>query len=270
MIIAIDIGGTKTLIASFSKEKQILQEVKFPTPSNTKIFFEELTKQLSQFNKQEIEAISIAAPGLIAKDGTIIRCGRLDWENFELRKQLAQIYECPIFIDNDANLAGLSEANELNPVPLLCLYLTISTGIGSGIIVNGQLEPALANSEAGHMVLQTSNGLRNWQDYASGKAIKDYFKHQAVDIHNANDWKEIVDNLAQGLLALIPALQPNVIILGGSVGDHFQRFSPQLNEVLRNRLPDYIDLPEIKEAVHPNEAVLYGCYINATKQKTVS
>lgn len=268
MIIAIDIGGTKTLIASFTKDKRIQQEYRFPTPSNPSVFLKELLQQLSQFSKTDIKAISIAAPGLISRDGVILRCGRLDWENFALKKELSQLYKCPIYIDNDANLAGLSEAQEISPVPALCLYLTISTGIGSGIVINGRLDPALSNSEAGHMVLQTKNGLRNWQDYASGRAIKDYFKHQAVDIHKASDWKEIVDNLAQGLLALIPALQPNVIVLGGSVGDHFQRFAPQLREVLRDRLPDYIDLPEIKEAVHPNEAVLYGCYINATQSES--
>ncbi|MGD8374095.1 MAG: ROK family protein [Candidatus Woesebacteria bacterium] len=266
MIIAIDIGGTKTLVASFSKEKQIQQKYRFPTPDNSNEFLKELIKQLNQFNKDEIEAISIAAPGMVSSNGTILRCGRLSWENFTLKKDLAQSYNCPIHVGNDADLAGLSEAQEINPTPALCLYLTISTGIGSGIIINGHLEPAFANSEAGHMVLQTKNGLRNWQDYASGKAIKEYFKHQAVDIHSANDWKEIVDNLSQGLLALIPALQPNIIVLGGSVGDHFQKFAPQLREVLRDRLPDFIDLPEIKEAVHPNEAVLYGCYINATQQ----
>jgi predicted NBD/HSP70 family sugar kinase len=223
-------------------------------------------RHLQRFRKSEISAISIAAPGLIGPDGTILRCGKLPWKNFSLKQLLMPYFPCHIFVENDANLGGLGETQSLSPIPPLVLYLTISTGIGSGIITDGRLNPTLSNSEAGHMVLPTMNGPQVWQDFASGSAIKKHFQHLAADIRDLEDWEEIVDNLALGLEVLIPALQPNIVIMGGSIGEYYERFGPLLCTVLRQRLPSYIDLPEIRQAAHVAEAVLYGCYHYAIHQ----
>src|SRR6266550_615110 len=270
MIMAVDVGGTKTLVASFATTRHIANEERFPTPADSSDFLSQLAQYLDRFDASNAEAICVAVPGLISPDGTVLRCGHLPWVNFQLRKLLAKKYSCPIFINNDAKLAGLAETHNLPEVPPLSLYITLSTGIGTGIIVNGRLEPALANSEGGHMVLQTPQGPQIWENFASGHAIHQHFKRNAADIHTASDWHEIADKLALGFQAIIPLLQPQVIIIGGSVGSYFDRYGHLLKEVLRHRLPAYINLPIIKQAAHPQEAVLYGCYYYAVHQRITS
>jgi predicted NBD/HSP70 family sugar kinase len=268
MIVAVDVGGTKTLVASFKDERRIIDEERFPTPQDTHEFLQELTATLRRFGAEHAEAICIAVPGLIDAQGTVMRCGNLPWVDFPLRRLLAQEYNCPIFIHNDAKLAGLAETNSLHEVPALSVYVTVSTGIGTGIIVNGRLDAALANSEGGHMLLQTPQGFEEWEKFSSGRAIRKQFGRRVADIHQDTDWHMIVNELALGFQVLIPLLQPNVIIIGGSVGSYFERFGPLLKEVLQHRLSSYIEVPLIRQAAHPQEAVVYGCYYYAIHQGT--
>ncbi len=266
MIIAVDIGGTKTLVASFHGERSVTNEERFPTPRDPKDFLKELLVVLERFKAKEAQAICVAAPGIISPDGEILRCSNLPWNNFELKRLLSEHYSCPIFINNDAKLAGLAETHSLPEVPPLSVYVTVSTGIGTGIISHGRLDSALATSEGGYMIVQTPEGPLPWEKFASGHAIRDHFGKLAEDIHDPAEWREIVERLALGFETLIPLLQPQVIIIGGSVGTYFDRFGHLLAEVLRSRIPRYIDMPRIVEAKHPQEAVVYGCYYYATHQ----
>lgn len=270
MIIAVDIGGTKTLVASFHSGRSVTNEERFPTPQSERDFLAQLRTVLERFDASNAQAICIAAPGIVEDDGTILRCANLPWKNFELQLLLEKEYSCPIYINNDAKLAGLAETHSLEKVPRLSVYLTVSTGIGIGIITHGKLDSALRNSEGGHMVLQTPDGFQAWEDFASGSAIREHFGKLAADIHDPAEWRDIVERLAVGLGALIPLLQPQVIIIGGSVGVYFERFGHLLTEVLRHRIPGYIDMPRIVQAQHPQEAVLYGCYYYATHQQGIT
>ncbi len=266
MIIAVDIGGTKTLVASFHGERSVTNEERFPTPENPHEFLKELIKVLQRFDAHKAQAICIAAPGIIDTDGTILRCGNLPWDNFSLRKLLAKEYDCPIFVNNDAKLAGLAETHSLPQIPDLSIYVTVSTGIGTGIINHGRLDTAFDTSEGGFMALQTPEGFLPWEEFASGQAIRKHFGKMASEITDPADWREVVERLAVGFQVLIPLLQPQVIIIGGSVGTYFDRYGHLLAEVLRQRISTYIDMPHIVQAQHPQEAVIYGCYYYATHQ----
>lgn len=257
MITAVDIGATKTLVAQFDKTLQPINEIRFETPKDQIDFFHQLVETLKRFS--QITTIVIGAPGIIGTNGVILRCGNLPWKNFDLRQVIHQQFRCPVFIENDARLAGLAEVNFVNPLPSLGLYLTISTGIGSGVILNGRIIEGL-RSEPGHMVFSFDGNWQVWEDFASGSAIKEHFGRFAKDITDPGDWQEIARRLSVGLSALIPALQPNVIIFGGGVGQYIDSFDHFLTEQLTKRLPSFITLPPIVGAKHPQEAVLYGCY----------
>ncbi|HEX6462146.1 MAG TPA: ROK family protein [Candidatus Saccharimonadales bacterium] len=263
MIIGVDIGGTKTLVASFTGDA-ILAEARFATPSEPADFFTDLVPQIQQLTRgQRLQAISVAAPGIVDHHrGSIVRCGNLPWKNIELRQELGHFFDCPIYLENDANLAGLAEAHALNPLPRLCLYLTISTGIGSGIVVNGRLLPALGGSEAGHMLLQHNGagGLAQWEHFASGRSLRERTGKFASQINDKKVWKDFAERVGVGLLALIPALQPSVVVIGGGVGAYFEtRWQGELEAYLHENMPPFIDVPPILQAQHPDEAVLYGC-----------
>lgn len=261
MIIAVDVGATKTLVAQFSKEGKLQKEVRFPTPEDPKLFVSELKRQLRSYS--EISAISIGVPGRI-RSGSIARCLNLPlWKNVPLVEELKAIYKSiPILIENDARLAALAEVNALDQLPRLGMYLTVSTGIGGGLVSYGKLTHE--HQEWGHMVLSHEGKWLEWEDFASGKAIVEHFGEIAANLHVPEQWQWIAEQIAEGLCALIPVIEPEVIIFGGGVGNFFEKFEEPLAKILKKRLPAFTQLPRLSNAKHPDEAVLYGCYYYVT------
>lgn len=270
MITAVDVGATKTLVAQFKGDSlEPVSSVRFETPSIAADFERLLTRHLQDLG--EISVISMGVPGQMSDDGqTVLYCGNLPWRNVPLKDMLARTYNCPIFIENDAAMAGLSEINALSPLPKLGLYITLGTGIGSAFILNGRLQPGLNRSEAGHMVLKADDTTwREWEDMVSGHAIFAQFHTLAKDITAPQQWQWIAEHLAQGLSPLIAALMPQVVVFGGGVGHYFERFEGYLAEKLARRLPDFIPKPTLHGAIHAEEAVLYGCYYHAIHQRVI-
>lgn len=266
MIITVDTGGTKTLISSFDNNGLPGERFRFPTPTDSEEYIQILIETLRKnYDGSQVDAISIAVPGVV-RDNILSWCGNLPWENFAIASMLAPHYSCPIWLQNDADLAGLAEANALNKLPSLCLYVTISTGIGSGILINGRLTPELSGSEAGSMMIEYDGRVRPWESFASGKAIHAAYGKYAYEINDKKTWNRIADRFARGFSALIPPLQPDVIVIGGSIGSHFDRYKQPLNLLLEESLPRHIMRPKIVQASHPQEAVIYGCYYYAVHQ----
>lgn len=266
MLLTIDTGGTKTLVAGFSRAGKPGREHRFPTPLDRGEYIRQLLQIISDhYADKELQAVTIAVPGRI-RHNIVEWCGNLPWENFDITQELRTHLSCPIWVENDANLAGLAEVHALHTRPQQGLYLTISTGIGSGIIIDGAIHPGLSASEAGHMVVEYGGSMRQWESFASGRAIKAAYGKYARDIHEQKTWHEVADKVSRGLLVLIPALQPDVIIIGGSIGTYFERYGESLQRQLAAHLPPHITMPEIRQALHPEEAVIYGCYHYGTAQ----
>ena len=117
------------------------------------------------------------------------------------------------------------------------------------------------------MVFWNDNEWQIWQKIVSGSAIKLHFGKLAKEISDPEDWQWISDKLALGLLALVPTIQPDTIIFGGSVGRYFSNFGASLSKTLDKLLPKYIKRPNLIGAKNPDEAVIYGCYFYATHQQ---
>lgn len=261
MLVTIDTGGTKTLIASFGKNGKMSASIKLPTPYDQKEYVKLLKKTVrAAYGHEEVEAIVLALPGII-KDGVAVWCNNLGWANFNAAKELHDLLPgVPLLIENDANLAGLAETRALNPVPVSSLYITVSTGIGSGIITNGVIDPGLRLSEAGRTAVEYNGRIQQWETFASGNAIAKVYKKFARDIKSERIWRQIADRVSRGMLAIIPTVQPDVIIIGGSIGTYFNRYGKTLESILIEHLPSHIPCPKIVGAQHPEQAVLYGCY----------
>lgn len=261
MLVAVDTGGTKTLVAVFSPGGKIAHSLQFKTPKTTMAYLKQLEATIRSLCGDTDPSIIIAGiPGVI-KDGVAVWCGNLSWTNFAIQKELSVRFpHTNVAVENDANLAGLAEAHALSPMPTSVLYVTISTGIGTGIITNGQIDPGLRLSEGGHMLIEYDGAVRLWESFASGKAIYTTYGKYARDITSRRVWNQIADRISRGFLAIIPLLQPDVIVIGGSIGTYFDQFGPQLEKLLIEKLPDHIVRPVIERASHPEEAVIYGCY----------
>lgn len=110
------------------------------------------------------------------------------------------------------------------------------------------------------MLVEYDGIVNEWENFASGFAIRRDYGKFARDIHDKKTWKVIADKISRGFLVLIPLLQPDVIIIGGSIGTYFDRYETELESILSKRLPPHITRPDFRQALHPEEAVLYGCY----------
>jgi len=262
MYIGVDIGGTKTLVAVLNEQGQIKEEVKFPTPKKYSNFILELRNTVTHLKTKDFKAGGVAVPGLLdRKHGRAIKLGNLGWKNVPVQADIEKIAKCPVVIENDANLAALSESM-LVPKAESILYLTISTGIGTGVTRNQQLDPGLLDIEGGQLLLPHKGKLAVWESFASGHAIVEHFGKQAADIpaSDVGTWNKIARNLAVGIYQLVAIVQPDLVVIGGSVGNYFDRYDALLKQALKKYELPVVPIPPIARAKRPNEAVLFGCY----------
>ncbi len=257
---AIDIGGTKTLIAVFNSKGDPTEEIKFPTPPIYDDFLQELTKHVAKLSTTNFQAFCVAAPGRINHaNGVVLAFGNLDWTNTPILHDVEKIMKAPGLIENDTKLAALSEALAQKKYRKV-LYITISTGIGGGLIIDGVIDTDFDNNEVGQMLMEHRGELKRWEDFASGSAIVEHFGKRASEITDKQDWYIIARNIAIGLNAVIAALTPEIVIIGGGVGTHFDKFKDRLIEQLKIYETPMFTIPPIVQAKRPEEAVIYGCY----------
>jgi predicted NBD/HSP70 family sugar kinase len=262
MILCVDTGGTKTLVAEFGSNGHPYRIHRFATPHNPDAYIKKLSTLITQqYNLLEVEAISIGVPGEV-RHGQLLWCVNLPWKNFDIVHQLgaALRYVRPIYIDNDANMGAIGEAYALHPLPHSALYLTVSTGINGCLVVDGAIQPGIDHSEMGMMVVEYKGNIIKWENLASGRALYESTGQFARDITDPVIWHDVAHKLSRGLLDIIPILQPDCIIIGGSIGTYFERFSADLKSILDRDLYAHLDRPRLLKAHHPEEAVIYGGY----------
>jgi glucokinase len=262
MYLAVDVGATKTLLAVFSEDGKVLHKQKIATNHSYQEFLVELKSALksADFSKFKISACCCAIPGVVDRakgEGTYF--GNLPWKNTPITTDIKKIVGVRVLIENDANLAGLSEALNHKRYKKV-LYITLSTGIGSGFIVEGKIDKAYEDSEDGHMVLEHEGKLQEWEDFASGKALVERFGKKAEQLDNPFAWKKYARDVARGLEVILAVVKADVVIIGGSVGAHLEKFIEPLNKELRETVDNMVPIPPIIKAARAEEAVIYGCY----------
>ena len=263
MLLAIDVGATKTLLAVFSLEGKLEASYRIPTNHNYQRFLKDLGQQIKERSRNfKFTACVCALPGKIDRPaGVGLSFGNLPWRNVPVKADLEELLPGrPVWLEHDSSLAGLSEAQLAHKKYRKVLYLTISTGIGDGIIMDGKIDVNLADSEAGQMVLEHDGRLQKWEDFASGSALVKRYGKLASEIDDEKVWRAYAADLVPGIDQLVASFQPDILIIGGGVGAHFDKFSPYLKSELdsfKNRL---VPIPPIIKAKHPEEAVVYGCY----------
>lgn len=261
MYVGIDIGGTKTLVAALTNEGVIHESLKFPTPASYEDFLVELRSNVDKLATKEFRAGAVAAPGTINRaKGTYVKGGNLQWRNVPVQHDVERITHCPMLLENDANLAGLSEAMLVKDKYQKVLYITISTGIGTGYIVNQQIDPGMADSEGGMLLFQRGDKLVKWESFASGKAIYEKYGLKASEIEDPKIWGAIVKDWTVGFLDLLAVTEPDVIVLGGGVGHYLPKYHDLLVAELKAYALPMVPVPPIIKAGRPEEAVVYGCY----------
>lgn len=264
-ILAIDVGGTKTLLASFADDGTVIQKIKFPTPTEYTVFIQEIVQNVAKMSTNKFRTCVIAMPGTIdRKKGVAHEFGNLPWHEIPIKADLERELGMHVTVENDSKLAGLSEAH-LVPTYRKVLYLTVSTGVGGALVINGKLDSNSLNAEYGRMLLEHEGKLMLWEEFASGKAIVAKFGKRASDITEPGEWYVIARNIAIGLIDVIAATTPDIIIVGGGVGSHFDKFGEKLISELKLYEDHLLHVPPVVGAKRAEEAVIYGCYILANQ-----
>ena len=261
MYVAVDIGGTKTLVASLDDNGVITQKIRFETPKKYDFFLHELRFAVHKLDEQDFHAGGVGAPGTINRShGIGLFFGNLPWKNVHLQHDIERILKCPIVLENDAKMAALSESKLINTSYNKVLYVTISTGIGYGLVVDGTIDTATSDAGGKSMLVEHKGKLVSWESFASGRAIVARYGKKAQDINDKKTWLAIVRDLRPGLLELIAVLEPDIIVFGGSVGVYFDRYGKLLREDLLKYETPMMPVPKLQGAKRPEDAVLYGCY----------
>lgn len=238
-IIGIDLGGTRLRAALCSPDGSLLKWVKKKTRAKggPQVVMERVAQAIRQVwpDEGDVRAISMVAPGpLDPFEGVVIEAPNLPgWDHVPVRDILTQEFDRPVFVGNDANLAALAEhrfgaGRGFDDL----IYLTISTGVGGGIILDGKLllgSKGLAG-EIGHMIVQPGGPLCGCgrrgclEAIASGTAIGraariliDGGKGEVI-LEMAGGDRNAVDSQAVGLAAA--AGDPTAIGLLADAGRH--------------------------------------------------
>lgn len=276
-VIGIDLGGTKINTAIVDFQGNIIKQINIPTLANEgeNVVLNRIIKTIDEvLNKSEIKienirAIGIGAPGpLDSKEGIIITTPNLPFKNFNIINPIKKIYNINTYIDNDGNVAAIGEHTfGAGKGSKNMIYITVSTGIGGGAILNGNIYRGnTCNAlEVGHMTLDPKGPLCNCGNYgcaevlASGtsigrqgrqaiekKVITSLSKYSDITAYEVfNEAKngdkvcsEIVNKslnyLGICIANLVSIFDPEVVIIGGGVS--------KAGEVVFNTVKDVVKM----------------------------
>ena len=275
MYIGVDIGGTKIQVAGADDSLLPSSSLKVPTPDKRAVGLQQISQLIQQVAKdQPIQAIAISSGGpLDLKTGSFLSLTHLskDWHNQPIVGFFEKKFKVPVTLEHDASAGGLGEAilgaaKNYQHV----LYVTISTGIGTGLISHGQIHHGAYLSEGGHITTLPNGpicgcGLKGHFDaVVGGKAIIRDYGLPASEIHDPVIWDEIAQKIATGLANLIVVFSPEVVVLAGGVSVHFEKFINPLTNHLQ-ALIKVFPPPPLVQAKFVETAPLYGALILAQR-----
>ncbi len=281
-ILGLDVGGSKTAVVEGTFDGRILHRVEVPTEADRP--FRETFPRLEELMRTRIEAakengtpvkaisVSIGGP-LRIEPGQILDPPHLPgWHNIALSTHLAERFpDIPNYVEHDGNAGALAEfyfgaGKNIEKLKHL-IFLTFGTGLGAGIIVNGELLRGASDTagEVGHWRLLESGPVGfskagSWEGLASGEALLNLARRDYPDKWTqATSLREFVDSalqddpdalrvcaevgrwLGRGIALLVDAFNPQLIVLGRLAGvlDH-RVMAPLQAELAAEALPQAV------------------------------
>ncbi len=271
-IFGVDIGGTKIAVAAVSLHGEILARTEIETRAaeGAPRVIARLVYALHSIERdEELLGIGIGCTGPVdPRTGHVMNPYTLPtWDDVDIVSPLAQEFQTKVVLENDCDAAALAEhwlgagqgAQNM-------IYITVGTGIGSGLILNNQLYRGVGMiaGEFGHMTIAYDGppcycGARGCLEMlAAGPAIAKAYEARSKKPLSAKevlqaarngdeDAKAVVEQtafyLGVGLVNLVNLLAPEVIVLGGGVMHEFELFEPGI----RATLAKYVSLVPISE-----------------------
>jgi predicted NBD/HSP70 family sugar kinase len=266
MHIAIDIGGTKTLLALFTTRGTRVKRYKMKSYQDPDQWLSELKKNLRRIlplRRKTIQNIVISYPGVLNGNHPGKAVNLPQWDGKKIAAGVKQVFldlgiDRKIYYKNDADLGGLYECwGYIGKT----VYLTFGTGIGGALVRSHHLTRGSAEFEPGHMVKVYQGKRQEWEKIASSKAIR--AANDDLDVTKLAEEKALDDvacRMAVGIAPIIKEYQPDQIVISGPIAQVLPGFHDTLMKLLRADLPKSMEVPEIYAAKRPQESVIYGAY----------
>ncbi|MCX6403421.1 MAG: ROK family glucokinase [Actinobacteria bacterium] len=261
LAIGVDLGGTKIAAGVVNENGQVIDQLVVPTPKDTSAaVVSELAKTIQSLaQKHSVVDVCVAAPGFVDAARTeVLFTANLPMRNVKLKAELEKLTFLNVVIENDANAAAWAEYKFGAAVGSEnAVMLTLGTGLGGGLITNGELVRGAFGvaAEVGHMTLiqeglQCGCGLQGcWEQYASGSALLRIARKLAQKYRDEADillslgdrtpegvegihitqaaekgcpialraFNEVAKSLGSGMASLAALLDPQIFVIGGGV-----------------------------------------------------
>ena len=290
--VGIDVGGTNTRVALINEEYKILERIKFSTDSkDPEVTLQKIGEIIKGFAK-EIEGIGISCPGpLDLIGGVVLTPPNLPgWHYLPLSKRLEEITGVKVALENDANLAALAEALVgAGAGKHFVQFLTISTGVGAGLCVNGKIyhgAKGFGQEVANSIVWRdgpSQGDLKKGsiESIASGTAITKRANDAGISAAHAGEVyeaakagnetaKEIMEDtyeyLSNFLGTLYGVLDPEIFILSGSVALKIPGFIKEVEKRTKEKVYDALKEKLMKKGI-PEEEIAFIHDANTDVQK---
>jgi glucokinase len=289
LVIGVDLGGTKIAAGAIDRRGAVTARVERPTPRSSE---EELMQALDELiegiaaEAGAVEALGFGIPSTIdQRTGRAVSSVHIPLDDLDLRGRMAERFQLPVAIDNDGNCAAIAEWKlGAGTGSLHMIMLTLGTGIGGGLILDGKPYRGSvgAGAELGHMVLQHDGpscigacpGRGHFEALVSGTAADTVARTVLTPDSTGRDLvraasegdagaTEALTGLGQilgaGLASLVNVFNPEVIVLGGGFGEAGELvFAPAREIVATEALTPGRDLVRIVPAELGPEAGLAG------------
>lgn len=259
--IGVDLGGTNVRVAKVDEDGNIIQdniEASHGIEGPRELVRDTIFSMLDKITDlKSCEGIGIAIPGPVdpIKQVMPIANNLAGFEDYPLASLIKERYNLPVYLDNDANMAGLAEsyfgAGKGKPI---VYYITHSTGVGGGLIINGKVVMGQMGfaGEIGNIIVKdgckrvskylqagsieaessgTGLGRKAVELYGEGKTAIDLFdKYKQGDPKAINIINEMADNMGKLLAIISQIVDPHVFIIGGGVTKQKDYYWPQMIE----------------------------------------
>ena len=255
VLVGLDIGGTKIMVAAADREGSILRRARRDTSTSLKKDLANINNMIAEVTEgDQIISMGAAIGGpLDWEQGIVSPLHQPAWRNVPLKEMMETKWGCPFQVDVDTNVAAIGEYHWGGISAERFLYLTLSTGMGGGFLIDGKIYRGGngAHPEVGHQsihfrcsnpsAVQCECGAPDCLEaLVSGNGIRRIFGKPAEEL-NPEEWDEVAYNLGQGLRNLAALYAPDLIRIGGGVavggGENFIRTAKGVMEDLLKLVP---------------------------------
>lgn len=295
--IGIDVGGSSLKCGVVERTGEIVHSfLKSLDGAHTEqaviCLIAEAIQQCSGAVEGNVACAGIGFPGIVDDNRVIGGADNLPgFEDLPLGEILNQQTGLDIIIDNDANMMGLGElAFGSGKGCSDIVFLTVGTGIGGAVVINGKLYGGYRNrgAELGHMILQhngapcTCGAKGCFEAYASVTALVNNYRHISKDtgtgvngryiveqylLHNAGAIRAMhshFDYMAAGIAGLVNIFSPQKVVIGGGISEAGSFYIDEIETRVRNTaMPAALAHTTITAATLGNQAGLLGCAAKA-------